>query len=116
MKYALIIHEQPSELAKRAGPDAPAYWAAWKAFSEEVERGGVMAGGAGLESPDSAVTVTLSPDEPRIEDGPYADSKELLGGFYIVDVSTREEAIEWARRIPSPGGKIEVRPLLSMDA
>lgn len=114
MKYALIIHERPEELAKRTNAQAPAYWAAWTAFSDAVQKAGVMAGGAGLEAPHTATTLTLHPAGAQIHDGPYADTKEQLGGFFIVDVPDLDAAIQWASRIPSPGGKVEVRPLLTM--
>ncbi|MEM9374001.1 MAG: YciI family protein [Planctomycetota bacterium] len=113
MQYALIINEQPQEMSKRTGPDAPAYWAAWSAYSAAINEAGVATGGAGLETPDSATTVVLDGSSPTVHDGPYADSKEQLGGFYLIDVPSLDDAIAWAARIPSPGGKIEIRPLIS---
>ncbi len=112
MQYALIIHEQPEEMAKRTSAHAPAYWAAWTAFSKAIAEAGVMRGGAGLEPPSTATTVTLSPGGPEVHDGPFADSKEQLGGFYLIEVADLDEALAWAAKLPSPGGKIEVRPLL----
>lgn len=112
MQYALLIHEQPEQMSRRTSADAPAYWAAWKAFTQAVARAGVMTGGAGLEHPSTATTVTLAPDGPQLHDGPFADSKEQFGGFYLIEVEGLDEALAWAAKVPSPGGKIEVRPLL----
>jgi len=112
MQYALIIHEQPEEMAKRDSPDAPAYWAAWSAYSKAVADAGIMRGGAGLEPPSTATTVTLASGGHEVHDGPFADSKEQLGGFYLIEVEGLDAALEWAAKLPSPGGKIEVRPVL----
>ncbi len=112
MQYALIIHERPEEMAKRQSDEAPAYWAAWTAYSKAIAEAGIMRGGAGLERPDTATTVTLSPSGHQVHDGPFADSREQLGGFFLIDVEDLDEALKWAAKIPSPGGKIEVRPTL----
>lgn len=114
MKYALLIHETPAQIAKRSNQDAPAYWAAWMAFSKAVAEAGVMAGGAGLEVPSRATTLRVSANKHRVEDGPFADSKELFGGFYIIDVPDHETAMTWARRVPVENGSVEVRPVLQM--
>lgn len=114
MKYAILIYETPEQLARRDSADAPAYWAGWTAFSQAVAEAGVMCGGAGLAPPATATTVKIGSDKCTIQDGPFADSKEQLGGFYLIDVPDLDKALEWASRIPSPGGSVEVRPCLSM--
>jgi hypothetical protein len=113
MKFALIIHETEQEFAKRSGPEAGKYWAAWTAYGKALAEAGVMAGGAGLQGPETATTLRLSPSQ-QVQDGPYAESKEVLGGFYLIDVANLDAALQWASRIPSPGGSVEVRPLLVM--
>jgi hypothetical protein len=112
MLYALIINEQPEEMAKRTSAEAPAYWAAWSAYSKAIGEAGIMRGGAGLELPSTATTVTLGAGGHQVHDGPFADSKEQLGGFFLIEVPDLDAALAWAAKIPSPGGKIEVRPLL----
>ncbi len=113
MQYALIIHEQPEEMAKRTSPEhAPAYWDAWYAYSQAVIDADIMRGGAGLETPDKATTVTLAEGGHEVHDGPFADSKEQLGGFFLIEVDSLDDALAWAAKIPSPGGKVEVRPVL----
>ncbi|HLP84054.1 MAG TPA: YciI family protein [Phycisphaerales bacterium] len=114
MKYALVIFENPAEQARRNGPDAGAYWASWIAYGKALTDAGVMAGGAGLQGPDTATTVRLTPGKHKVQDGPYPDSKEILGGFYLIDVPDLDAALAWAARVPAPHGCVEVRPLLKM--
>jgi hypothetical protein len=72
-----------------------------------------MIGGAGLESPDAATTLRIQDGKVQVQDGPFLDSKEQLGGFFLIDVPDLDEAIKWASRIPiSSLGKVEVRPML----
>jgi hypothetical protein len=114
MQFALLIHEPASEFAKRTGPDAPAYWAGWMAYSAALREAGVMTGGAGLEPPTAATTLRLPKGQRQIHDGPFADSKEQLGGFYLLDVPTLEDALDWAARCPGAlNGSIEVRACLA---
>lgn len=71
-----------------------------------------MRGGAGLQPPHTATTVTLADGGHQVQDGPFSDSKEQLGGFFLIEVDSLDEALAWAARLPSPAGKIEVRPCL----
>jgi hypothetical protein len=115
MKYALIIYENPEQMAQRQSHEAPAYWAAWMAYSEAVKAAEIQAGGTALQPPATATTVKFRADKKHVQDGPFADTKELLGGFFIIDVPDLDKALEWASRAPlSPGGSVEVRPLLVM--
>lgn len=114
MKYTLLIFEKPEEMAKREGPQAQAYWAGWQAYTAAVQSAGVMAGGAGLQVPATATRVRLTPGKHEVQDGPYTDSKELLGGFYVIEAANLDEAIKWAARVPSPNGVVEIRPNLVM--
>lgn len=115
MKYALIILETPEQMGERSSHKAPAYWAAWSAYAEALRKAGVAAGGAGLEPPSTATTVRFKADRKVVQDGPYSDSKELLGGFFVIDVADLDAALEWASRAPiTAGGSVEVRPLMKM--
>lgn len=114
MKYALVIFENPAEQARRNSPDAANYWAGWMAYGKALTEAGVMAGGAGLQGPDTATTLRLTPGKHKVQDGPYPDSKEILGGFYLIDVPDLDTALAWAARVPAPHGCVEVRPLLQM--
>lgn len=116
MKYAIIIHEDPADLALRDDPAAAgAYWQGWTDYGAALVQAGVMRGGAGLQPPAAATTVRVRDGRLTVQDGPYAATHELLGGFYLIDVDDLDAAIGWAARCPAaPRGSIEVRPLLSM--
>lgn len=114
MKYALVIYETPAEMSKRTSAAAPAYWAAWKAFADTIGASGVMVGGAGLEPPSTATSVRAANGKRTVQDGPFADSKELLGGFFLIDVPNLDAALAWAARVPVGDGTVEVRPLMTM--
>jgi hypothetical protein len=87
-------------------------------FNDEMVNAGVLVAAEGLD-PDVAQTVVVdySADTPLVTDGPYGETKELFGGFWILDVASKEEAVEWARRAPlgGPGMKAEIRRLTSID-
>ena len=118
MKYSLIIYETPEAFATRRDPaHAAEYWAAWPAYAAALTEAGGMAGGAGLEGPDTATTVRFEGAGQKVEDGPFADTKEQLGGVFFIDVPNLDEALKWAARMPlTLGGSVEVRPHLNMDA
>ena len=73
---------------------------AWQAYAEALRHAGVMAGGKGLEPPATATTVRFRGGERTVQDGPYADTKEQLGGFFIIDVPDLDAALDWAARCP----------------
>jgi hypothetical protein len=89
-----------------------------KELEDEMRARGAFRGGAGLSPSDAAVTVRFgSGKPPLLTDGPFAETKELLGGFYLVEAETREEAIDYARRIPGVASRaIEVRPVMIYSA
>jgi hypothetical protein len=114
MKYAVLAYESPSAFNNRSGEDKAAYWGAWRAYAETLRNAGVMAGGSGLEPPSTATTVRLRKGERTVQDGPFADTKEQLGGFIIIDVPDLDTALEWAARCPAAAdGTVEVRPALT---
>jgi len=115
MKYAILVYETPAELAAREDPPrAGAYWAAYTSYSQALGAAGVAAGGAGLHPPMTATTVRLRDGSRQVQDGPFADTKELLGGMFLIDVPSLDEALAWAARYPAATtGAVEVRPVLS---
>jgi hypothetical protein len=115
MKYAILVYETPAELSAREDPTrAGPYWAAYTAYSQALGAAGVAAGGAALQPPAVATTVRLRGGQRQVQDGPFADTKELLGGFFLIDVPDLDAALEWAARCPSSAtGSVEVRPLLT---
>jgi len=114
MEYMLLFTEPAVEFAKRNDPkQAPAYWGAWSAYCSTLIESGIMVSGAGLQPPETATTVRIRDGKRTVHDGPYAEAKEMLGGFFVVNVPDLDTALEWAARSPSAGsGSVEVRPVL----
>ena len=108
MKYMLLIYENEAEYAGEAGEKLGArIIAGHMALTEELAASGIEWSGSELASAATAATVTR---DGVVHDGPFAETREQLGGYYMVDAPDRETAIVWARKIPlSPGGKVEVR-------
>jgi hypothetical protein len=110
MKYALLVHQSQEHFDDR---DEKAAVAAGRAYGEALQAAGVFVAGAGLDSPKNATTVTVRDGKRQVQDGPYAETKEFLAGFGIIDVPNLDAALEWAARHPSAAfATIEVRPLL----
>ena len=87
--------------------------AAGKAYGEALLAAGIFVGGGGLDAPPTATTVTVRDGKRHVHDGPYAETKEFLAGFAVIDVPNLDVALEWAARHPAAGhSSIEVRPIL----
>lgn len=114
MKFMMTMIETMDDFAKRDDPtQAPAYWAAWMAYSKAIEESGVLQNAAGLQPPSTGATVRLADGKRHVQDGPFADSKEQLGGYFVVDVADLDAALELAAKAPcASSGAVEVRPLL----
>jgi hypothetical protein len=109
MKYALLVYQTPEQFDVRDDDRV----AAGKAYGAALQAAGVFVGGGGLVSPNNATTVTVRDGKRQVHDGPYAETKEFLAGFGIIDVPNLDAALEWAARHPAAGfASIEVRPLL----
>jgi hypothetical protein len=113
----MLIYEGENERAARNDPDrAEAYWGSWTAYVQALARSGVMKSGNGLQPPETATTVRLRDGKRHVQDGPYADSKEQLGGYFILDVPGLDAALDWAARCPAaPDGSVEIRPVMAMQ-
>lgn len=112
MKFMLTIFEKDGGSYRTLDAESQkAYWAAWKAYSEAIHAAGVFAGGSALEAPETATTLRLRQGRTQVQDGPYADSKEQLAGFILVEAPSLDEALRWAERLPplAYGGAVEVR-------
>lgn len=110
MKYALLVHAPQEYFDSRKDPETIA---AGRAYGEALQAAGVFIGGAGLESPQSTTTVSVRDGKRLVHDGPYAETKEFLAGFGIIDVPDLDAALEWAARHPAAGyASVEVRPLV----
>lgn len=87
-------------------------------FNEELVKAGVMLAGDGLRPSSKGVRVAFSGGERKVIDGPFAETKELLAGYWVWQVKSLDEAIEWVRRMPNPTGKdgvVEIRPVFEAD-
>jgi hypothetical protein len=111
MKFAIMVYETAAEIAKRNDPNhAQAYWGAYAAYSKALTDAGIARGGAGLMPPSTAVTLRLRGDKRTVQDGPFAETKEMLGGMFLIEVPDQETALEWAARCPSAStGAVELR-------
>ena len=92
--------------------------AAMMKYNEDLVKAGVMLAGEGLQPSSKGARVRFSGEKRTVIDGPFTEAKELIAGYTLIQVKTREEAIEWTRRFPNPGGaeaEIEVRQLFELD-
>jgi hypothetical protein len=114
MHYMLAFSETTAEVAKRSDPElAPAYWAAWNVYIGAMSQAGIVVSGNGLQAPHTGTHVRIEHGKRLIQDGPYADTKEHLGGYFIIDVPSLDAALDWAAQSPNAAaGSTEVRPVL----
>lgn len=110
MKYMLIMRSTDEANAAAADVDFEEIINAMGAFNESMMEAGVLLGGEGLTDPAEGFVVEFTTEAPIVTDGPYGETHELFNGFWILQVSSKEEAAEWAKRCPlGPGTKLEVR-------
>jgi hypothetical protein len=110
VRYMMLVHHDEEALAQAPKQQL---WAEYAAFNEALAKAGAgFAPGERLESSAAATTVRVRDGDSKVLDGPYADTKEQLAGYFLIDVPDLDEAITWARRCPSSKyGAIEIRPL-----
>jgi hypothetical protein len=112
MQFALLVYESSEAFATRNNNEADSYTGAWRAYYKALVEAGVYVGGDPLEVPETGTTVRLKDGKRRVQDGPYADTKEQLGGFMILELPSLDAALDWAARCPAASaGAVEVRPL-----
>lgn len=113
MKYILLIYGDEKAFGELPKAEQEKIFGAYGAFSEELKGSGKMVAGEALEPPETATTVRVRNGKTSHTDGPFAETKEQLGGFYIIDAKDLNEAIAWAAKIPGAlDGSIEIRPIL----
>ena len=113
MKYMLLIASAPGTEPAPESPEGQAEFGAWLTYTQELEQAGVLVAGDPLLGPATAKTVRGRAAEQVVSDGPFAETKEALGGFYVVDVPDEATALEWAGRMPNLDyGCVEVRPVM----
>jgi hypothetical protein len=114
MKFLLLLYVPPEV---RDDPAAHASLEDWMAYGRALTEAGAHLGDNALEGLETATTVRVRDGETLITDGPFAETKEMLGGYYLVDLPDRDAAVEWAAKVPNaPYGSIEVRPVLDTGA
>ena len=113
MKYALLIYETPEAFAKRKSYESgEPLLGAWRLYHRSLVDAGVYVGGDPLHVPEMGTTVRVKDGKRDIQDGPYANTKEQLAGFIILELPSLDAALEWAAQCPAASiGAIEVRPL-----
>ena len=115
MNYLLLIYTDETELESSSQADGDSMMAAYRTFTEGIAKSGVLRGGDALESIAMATTVRVRADEVVVTDGPFAETKEQLGGYYLVDCADLDAAIAIAADIPgAKQGSIEIRPIRSL--
>lgn len=112
MKYLILIYENEATT-----PQDEAEFGKWMAYTEKLQQSGCLLGGEALKPTATATTVRSRGGKMVTTDGPFAETKEQLGGFYMIDVKNLDEALKWAGEIPSVGrGSVEVRPVMDFAA
>ena len=115
MKYLMMIYNNESALLGATKEQTSQTLAAYGAYTEAIQKSGVLVGSNRLRPTSDATTVRVSNGKTQVLDGPYAETKEQLGGFFIIDVPDLDGAISWAARCPTASdGTIEVRPVWTM--
>ncbi|GAA3883004.1 YciI family protein [Leifsonia kafniensis] len=115
-KYMLIMRATDESYAKFANIDFAKMLDAMGQFNDELIRAGVLLAAEGLDDANESVVVDFTGETPVVTDGPYGETKELFNGYYILDVASKEEAVEWAKRAPyTEGSKTEIRRVPSID-
>ncbi len=113
MKYMFLIHSAQNADPKPGTPEFNEMVAAYGAFNKAAAAAGILRDGAPLQSVQTATTVRARSGKVNAVDGPFAETKEVLGGYYVLECTDLDEAIAWAGKIPTATyGSVEVRPLM----
>jgi hypothetical protein len=117
MKFTLLLYGDESQWADATPEELAASMARFEAFDRELTAAGVLAGGEGLEPSSMATSVRRADGEVMLTDGPFAETREQLGGFYVLDCADLDEAIRWASKMPElESGTVEIRPVIDYEA
>ncbi|SER53184.1 Uncharacterized conserved protein [Lentzea xinjiangensis] len=117
MKFMLIWRATDEAWANLGDVDFAKMMELTGRFNDEMIRAGVLLAAEGLDDPAQGVVVDFSAEPPIVTDGPYGEAKELFNGFYLINVASKEEAVEWAKRSPikAAGFKTEIRRVPTID-
>lgn len=115
MQYMLLLYSADDAGPTPGSPEHAAEMQEWFAYTEALGKAGALVSGEPLQGRETATTVRVRDGETITTDGPFAETKEILGGYYLIDVNDLDSALEWAGKIPlAPYGSVEVRPLLEL--
>ena len=114
MQYMLMFYQPQAEFEQRDQAAGQAYMSGWMAYIGAIRESGIAVNGHGLRPPMTGTTLRVRGDKRQVQDGPFADTKEQLGGYFVIEVPDLDSALEWAARAPcaSTGG-VEVRPVFT---
>ncbi|WP_313080171.1 YciI family protein [Pulveribacter sp.] len=120
MRFMILVKATADSEAGRFPPDSEQVFAAMADYHQQLAQAGVLLDGSGLQPSSQGWRVRYGPQGRSVIDGPFAESKELIAGYTLIQVASRAEALEWSRRFPNPVGEgrpaeIEVRPLYELD-
>lgn len=115
MLYAILAYETEDAFAARTDAAREgAYWGAWQAYADAVKAEGLRRAGTALQPGTTATTVRVRDGRRQVQDGPFADTKEQLGGVMVIEAPDLDAALDWASRCPAAAyGAVEVRPVLA---
>jgi hypothetical protein len=115
MKYLLTFVVDERTMGESAPEEMQQSLERWRAFDDEATEKGALIACEPLESSSSATTVHIREGDRIVTDGPFAETKEQLGGFCLLECKDRDEALEWANKVPMLSGSIEVRPVMDLS-
>jgi hypothetical protein len=115
MQYMLLIYADP-QAQPSTEAEGDALYGEYAAYTEDIQKRGAMVGGSALARPTSATTVRVRNGNRVVTDGPFAETKEWLGGYYLIEVASLDQALEAAAMCPAAKyGSVEIRPLVDMS-
>ena len=116
MRFMMLMIPKGYENAKPGTMPSPEAVAAMMKFNESLQKAGVLLALDGLQPPSMGARVTFAGGKPKVTDGPFAEAKEVLGGYWMIQVKSRDEAIEWAKRVPAGANDlIEIRRVHELE-
>jgi hypothetical protein len=116
MRYALLLYAEPNAGPAPGTPEQAAEMEEWWAYTDALQNAGILLGGEALQGTETATTLTRRTGSVVSTDGPFAETKEVLGGFYLIDAENLDAAMKWAEQCPIVAyGSVEIRPVMELS-